>query len=169
MNRRLLVAFVVLLVVYQASEGLQTRFAPASLLGPALMLLALALAWPLGRWIDGSGFGAFGLVRSRWLPILAGGFVLAVLAKLAAEAARYKLAFSMQYGEMFGITAIVCAVGALVGLAIAGRHTHAGDIAAAPDTTDVPTRTAPAPESQDAPTRTIPASPSPEEPMRAPA
>lgn len=86
MNRRLLVAFVVLLVVYQASEGLQTRFAPASPLGPALMLLALALAWPLGRWIDGSGFGAFGLVRSRWLPILAGGFVLAVLAKLAAEA-----------------------------------------------------------------------------------
>ena len=33
----------------------------------------------------------------------------------------------MQYGEMFGITAIICVVGALIGLLIAGRHTHADD------------------------------------------
>ena len=31
----------------------------------------------------------------------------------------------MQYGGMFGVTAFVCVVGALLGLAIAGRHTHA--------------------------------------------
>lgn len=85
-EKRLLAGFALMFVVYQASEGLQTRFAPGHPLGPALMLLALALAWPLGRWIDGRGFGAFGLVRRHWLPILAGGFVLAMLAKLAAEA-----------------------------------------------------------------------------------
>ena len=33
----------------------------------------------------------------------------------------------MQYGEIFGITAIVCVVGAVLGLLIAGRHEHADD------------------------------------------
>lgn len=46
-------------------------------------------------------------------------------AKIAAEATRYREAFADQYGEMFGITMIICIVGAFVGLLIAGRHTHA--------------------------------------------
>ncbi len=33
----------------------------------------------------------------------------------------------MQYGEIFGITAIVCVVGALLGLLISGRHEHADE------------------------------------------
>ena len=33
----------------------------------------------------------------------------------------------MQYGEIFSITAIVCVVGAVLGLLISGRHEHADD------------------------------------------
>ena len=37
----------------------------------------------------------------------------------------------MQYGEIFFITAIVCVIGALLGLLIAGRHEHADESARA--------------------------------------
>ena len=47
--------------------------------------------------------------------------------KLAGEAARYRTAFAMQYGEMFGITAIVCIVGAILALFISGRNEHADE------------------------------------------
>lgn len=86
MNRRLVLGFLLLFVVYQTSEGLQTVFAPGNPLGPALMLLALALAWPVGRWIDGKGWRTFGLHGQGWVGILGGGLLLALLAKLAAEA-----------------------------------------------------------------------------------
>ena len=78
MNKRVIPGFLLLLVVYQASEGLQTVFAPGNPLGPTLMVLALALAWPVGRWIDGSSWRAFGLVRTRWLGLLGGGILLAI-------------------------------------------------------------------------------------------
>ncbi|MGH3674308.1 MAG: MFS transporter [Mycobacterium sp.] len=45
--------------------------------------------------------------------------------RIAAEATKYRTAYVMQYGEIFGITAIVCVVGALLGLLISGRHEHA--------------------------------------------
>ena len=45
----------------------------------------------------------------------------------------------MQYGEIFGITAIVCVVGALLGLFISGRHEHADEPAPTVDTDDTPT------------------------------
>jgi MFS family permease len=48
-------------------------------------------------------------------------------ARLAAQANQYRVAFSMQYGEIFGITAIVCVVGAVLGLFISGRREHAED------------------------------------------
>jgi MFS family permease len=50
-----------------------------------------------------------------------------LLATAAAVANNYKLAFAMQYGEIFGITAIVCIVGGLVGLLIAGKDAHPKD------------------------------------------
>ena len=86
MNTRLVIGFLLLLVVYQTSEGLQTVFAPTSPLGPALMVLTLVLAWPVGRWIDGGGFRTYGLVATRWLPLLVSTLLLASIAKLAAEA-----------------------------------------------------------------------------------
>src|SRR5690606_41959634 len=42
-------------------------------------------------------------------------------ARLAAEAARYREAYAMQYGEIFAITALLCVAGALLGLLIAGH------------------------------------------------
>ncbi len=86
MNKRLAFGFLLLFTVYQASEGMQTVFAPGHPLGPALMLVALLLAWPVGRWIDGSGWRAFGLHGRGWIGILGGGLLMAMLAKLAAEA-----------------------------------------------------------------------------------
>ena len=62
---RVVVAFAAMFAVYQASEGLQTVIAPGNPLGPALMLLALLIAWPLGRWLGWRGYDAFGLELVR--------------------------------------------------------------------------------------------------------
>jgi membrane protease YdiL (CAAX protease family) len=82
-----LVAFAAMFAVYQASEGLQTVIAPGNPLGPALMLVALLIAWPLGRWLGWRGYDAFGLELVRgWPLLLAAGLLLAGLAKLSALA-----------------------------------------------------------------------------------
>jgi hypothetical protein len=49
----------------------------------------------------------------------------------------------MQYGEMFGITAIVCIIGAILALLISGRNEHAD----APAVADV--------EGDDSPTQMV--------------
>jgi len=87
------IAFALMLVVYQAAEGLQTVFAPRSPWGPMLMLLSLLMAWPLGRWLGWRGYDAYGLdLGARSGRLLAGGLLLALLAKLAA------LAFGLSIG-----------------------------------------------------------------------
>jgi membrane protease YdiL (CAAX protease family) len=61
---------------------------PASPIGQALMLLALLLAWPLGRWLGGRGYDAYGLdLQPSSFRLLGGGLSLAALAKLASVAA----------------------------------------------------------------------------------
>ena len=47
--------------------------------------------------------------------------------RLAAEACRVREAYVLQYGEIFTITAIVCVVGAVLGLVIAARNQHADE------------------------------------------
>jgi uncharacterized protein len=85
---RLLVAFAAIFLLYQASEGLQTRLAPGHPAGPALMLAAFLAAWPLGRWLGWRGYDAYGLrLRDGWAALLGAGLLLAMLAKLAALAA----------------------------------------------------------------------------------
>ncbi len=85
---RVLIAFAIMFAVYQAAEGLQTVFAPTSPLGPALMLAALLIAWPLGRWLGWRGYDAYGLdLRGRSFRLLAAGLLLAALAKGASLAA----------------------------------------------------------------------------------
>jgi MFS family permease len=100
------------------------RVVPAAQHGIASSLVVVARM--TGMLVGVAALSAWGLYRfNEILTTLpsAGGNSLA--ARIAAEAARYRLAFSMQYGEIFGITAIICLVGALIGLFIAGRHTHA--------------------------------------------
>lgn len=79
---------------------------------------------------------------------------------LIAQGARLKTAtieaYTMQYGGIFGITAIVCVVGALFGLLIAGRHEHSEEPAAPAGEDDAPTQLIDAPtRAFDAPTQTI--------------
>lgn len=81
---RVTTGFVLLFVVYQAAEGIQTVFAPTSPAGPALMLLALALAWPVGRWLGWRGYDAYALdLRRRSPALIVAGMAVALLAKLA--------------------------------------------------------------------------------------
>jgi membrane protease YdiL (CAAX protease family) len=83
---RVAIAFVLMFAVYQASEGLQTVFAPNSPLGPILMVLALLLAWPLGRWLGWRGYDAYGFnLRPGSFALLGAGMVLAALAFLASR------------------------------------------------------------------------------------
>lgn len=84
---KVIAGFLLIFVVYQAAEGLQTVIAPGNPLGPALMLLSLILAWPVGRWLGGRGFDRFGLSLSRrWWAVLLGGMLVAALAKLGSLA-----------------------------------------------------------------------------------
>jgi MFS family permease len=131
------------------------RVVPSAQHGIASSLVVVARM--TGMLVGVAALSAWGLYRfNQLLATLPseGGDTLA--GKIAAEAARYKLAFSMQYGGMFFITAIVCVVGAFVGLLIAGRHTHAADPAeqGAPATDDSSTQVLPVPGT-DNPTQRI--------------
>jgi hypothetical protein len=82
----------------------------------------------IGMLVGIAGLSAWGLYRfNQILQSLPANTADNLAAKLAAEAAKYKTAFAMQYGEMFGITAIVCLVGAVLALLISGRHEHADE------------------------------------------
>ena len=110
------------------------RVVPSAQHGIASSLVVVARM--TGMLVGVAALSAWGLYRfNQLLATLPseGGDTLA--GKIAAEAARYKLAFSMQYGEMFGITAIICVVGALLGLLIAGTA-HPRRRAGAPATDD---------------------------------
>ncbi len=79
---------------------------------------------------------------------------------LIAQGARLKTAtieaYTMQYGEIFGITSIVCVIGAVLGLLISGRHEHADDPAPKADGDDAPTALIDVPtQALDGPTQKI--------------
>lgn len=79
-------AFIIMFAVYQTSVGLQTVYAPTSPIGPSLMVVALLLAWPLGRWLGWQGYDAYGLdLRRRSLALLGAGMILSSLAFLASR------------------------------------------------------------------------------------
>ena len=84
-----------------------------------------AIAWPNFR--DFMHRNAATAQANQILASLPNPPAESLAAKLAAQAAKYKTAFAMQYGEMFGITAIVCVVGAVLALLISGRHAHADE------------------------------------------
>ena len=83
-NVRLLLAFALIALPYQASVALQERFAPESPAGPALMLVALLACLPAAWIVRGSRFSAFGLGLKRgWWLLLFATLCVAFLAKLA--------------------------------------------------------------------------------------
>ena len=100
------------------------RVVPSAQHGIASSLVVVARM--TGMLVGVAALSAWGLYRFNQLlatlPTPGGDNLVA---RIAGEALKYKTAFAMQYGEMFGITAVVCVVGAVLGFFIAGRHTHA--------------------------------------------
>ncbi|TRW83182.1 MFS transporter [Mycolicibacterium sp. 018/SC-01/001] len=90
---------------------------------------AVVVARMIGMLIGIAALSAWGLYRFNQhlasLPAGPGGNTLAQ--RLAAEAMRVREAYVLQYGEIFTITAVVCVVGALLGLLISGRDDHADE------------------------------------------
>jgi hypothetical protein len=87
---------------------------------------AVVVARMIGMLIGIAALSAWGLYRfNQHLASLPAGTGNNLVERLAAQAARVRTAYVMQYGEIFGITALVCVIGALLGLLIAGRHEHA--------------------------------------------
>jgi MFS family permease len=131
------------------------RVVPAAQHGIAAA--AVVVARMIGMLVGIASLSAWGLYRfNQHLASLpsAGGNTLAT--RLAAQAARVRTAYVMQYGEIFSITAIVCLVGALLGLLISGRREHADEPAPAIDADDTPTTLIDAPtQAFDAPTQAI--------------
>ncbi|WP_275572446.1 MFS transporter [Mycolicibacterium vanbaalenii] len=88
---------------------------------------AVVVARMIGMLIGIAALSAWGLYRFNQhlasLPASTAGGSLAE--RLAAEANRVREAYVLQYGEIFTITAIVCLVGALLGLLIAAKDDHA--------------------------------------------
>ncbi|HTM83411.1 MAG TPA: MFS transporter, partial [Mycobacterium sp.] len=87
---------------------------------------AVVVARMTGMLVGMAALTAWGL--HRFNQILAGlpttgGDTLAE--KMTARAENYRLAFLMQYSEMFAITAVICLVGAVLGLLIGGRAKRA--------------------------------------------
>ncbi|MGE0218828.1 MFS transporter [Mycolicibacterium sp.] len=90
---------------------------------------AVVVARMIGMLIGIAALSAWGLYRFNQhlasLPASTAGDSLAE--RLAAEAGRVRQAYVLQYGEMFTVTAIVCVVGAVLGLLISARGEHAED------------------------------------------
>ena len=105
---------------------------------------AVVVARMIGMLVGIAALSAWGLYRfNQILQSLPTPPADNLAAKLAAQAAKYKTAFAMQYGEMFGITAIVCVVGAMLALFISGRNEHADEpeaIAPEVDEDETPTQ-----------------------------
>ncbi|MEI7037276.1 CPBP family intramembrane glutamic endopeptidase [Fulvimonas yonginensis] len=85
-------AFAALFLLYQSAEGVGERWLHSFAVQGVLMCACLAMAWPLSRWLGWRGYGAYALqAPPRGLGWLAGGVLLAVLAKAIAVAAGLRL------------------------------------------------------------------------------
>lgn len=86
---RAALAFLILFVLYQSAEGVGQRLLQSFPVQAGLMLLCVAAAWPVGRFIlRYRGFDAYALEWRSAVPAwLIGGIVLAFVAKLLALAA----------------------------------------------------------------------------------
>ena len=97
------------------------RVVPAAHHGIASSLVVVSRM--TGMLIGVAALSAWGLYRFNQilasLPTPSGDSLIEKAAGIAQNA---RHAYAMQYGEMFAITAVICVVGALLGLFIAGRH-----------------------------------------------
>ena len=109
------------------------RVVPAPQHGIASSLVVVARM--TGMLVGVAALSAWGLYRFNQhlqsLPKSAPGGNL--LDTIRIQADNYRVAYAMQYGEIFAITAVVCVVGALLGLFISGKNETAETPADDPD------------------------------------
>lgn len=91
---------------------------------------AVVVARMIGMLIGIASLSAWGLYRfNQYLANTSTGQDCptgdSLAQRLAFQACRVREAYVLQYGEIFTITAIVCVVGAVLGLVIAGKNEHA--------------------------------------------
>jgi MFS family permease len=130
----LLLAGIGLGLVIAPLTSATLRVVPAAQHGIASA--AVVVARMIGMMIGISALSAWGLYRfnqilQERLAAQPAPKADSPLGQLAAGAARVAKAsvesFALQYGEIFGITAVICVIGAVLGLLIAGRGEHANE------------------------------------------
>jgi hypothetical protein len=124
----------------------------------------------IGMLIGIASLSAWGLYRfNQHLASLPSATGNTLTERLMAQAARVRTAYVMQYGEIFGITAIVCVIGALLGLLISGRHEHADEPAPTTEADHTPTTLVETPtRAFELPTQAISNGPPPDQTERIP-
>jgi MFS family permease len=95
---------------------------------------AVVVARMIGMLLGIAALSAWGLYRfNQHLAALPGATVGGTLEeRLLAEAGRIREAYALQYGEIFSITAVVCVVGAVLGLLISASGGYADERVAQP-------------------------------------
>lgn len=126
MHADLLVAGLGLGLVIGPLSSATLRVVPSAQHGIASA--AVVVARMTGMLIGVAALTAWGLYRFN--QILAGLSAAVppdatLIERAAAIGAQYQKAFALMYGEIFTVTAIVCVVGALLGLLVSGRKEHA--------------------------------------------
>ena len=110
---------------------------------------AVVVSRMIGMLIGIAALSAWGLYRFNQhlasLPVTTDGGTLAE--RLSAEAGRVRQAYVLQYAEIFTITAVVCVVGAVLGLLIAARSEHAEEAEEVPPENTPQQRSSPRPMS----------------------
>ena len=101
-------------VVPPAEHGIASAAVVVSRMTGMLIGVAALSAW---------GFYRFNQIVAGLSAAVPANASLAL--RIALQAKLYRQAFAEMYGGIFSITAIVCVVGALLGLLLAGRHVHA--------------------------------------------
>jgi MFS family permease len=149
-------------VVPAAQHGIASAAVVVARMIGMLVGIAALSAWGLYR------FNQYLQERLAALPAptadTPGGILIAQGARLRTATIE---AYTMQYGEIFGITAIVCVIGALLGLLISGRHEQADEPAPVADGGDTPTALIDAStHSFEAPTQSITTRPPPDQTER---
>ena len=144
------------------------RVVPASQHGIASA--SVVVARMIGMLIGIASLSAWGLYRfNQHLASLPSATGNTLTERLMAQAARVRTAYVMQYGEIFGITAIVCVIGALLGLLISGRHEHADEPAPTTEADHTPTTLVETPtRAFELPTQAISNGPPPDQTERIP-
>lgn len=106
------------------------RVVPAAQHGIASAFVVVARM--IGMLIGMAALSAWGLYRFNQhlasLAAAANSSEMSLQERLASQATRYREAYVSMYGDIFGITAIVCVVGAVLGLLIAARNFHADEL-----------------------------------------